>query len=156
MKNITWADFAPFKPCYNPEEKYGPWQGIMLELLQRQDIPADDRIWAFCTGAHWDENEREKNVRLFACACVRKTPIKNGKQVWDLLKDERSRNAIIVAEKFAMGEATKEELDAALDAARDAAGAAAWYAARDAARDAQIQIAIEFLTGPADTGEPTI
>ena len=68
-----------------------------------------------------------KACRLFACYCVRRTPIGRGKVVWDLLTDERSRNAVIVAEKFAKGKATTEELQKA----RIAAYAA--YAAADAA-----------------------
>jgi hypothetical protein len=67
----------------------------------------------------------DKTLRLFACWCVR--------QFWELLTDERSRNAVEVAEKFANGEATSEELVAARDAAWDAAGDAAGDAARDAA-----------------------
>jgi hypothetical protein len=79
----------------------------------------------------------DKDARLFACWCVR--------QVWHLLKDERSKRAVRVAERFAMGKATKEELaaakaaawaaasDAAWDSARAAAWAAAWAAASDAA-----------------------
>ena len=50
--------------------------------------------------------------------------------------DERSKNAVIIAEKFANGEATIDELIAARDAAWDAARAAAWAAAGDAAWDA--------------------
>jgi hypothetical protein len=82
----------------------------------------------------------DRELRLFACWSVR--------QVWHLLTDERSRNAIVVAEKFADGDATREELSAARDAAWDAAwdaasaaraaaSAAAWDAAWDAARAAR-------------------
>ena len=72
-------------------------------------------------------------LRLWGCWCVRNTPISGGRTTWDLLTDERSRNAVEVAEKFARGEATSEQLDAARAAAWDAAGDAAWDAAGDAA-----------------------
>jgi len=60
----------------------------------------------------------DKDLRLFAVWCAR--------EALKLVKtsDERSINACNVAERFANGEATKEELDAAKDAA--------WAAARDA------------------------
>ena len=89
-----------------------------------------------------------KKLRLFACWCARSTPLAGGRTTWDLMIDERSKNAIAVAERYANGKATKEELSAAwllLGAARaaagllrgmlrgDAAGAAAWAAAGDAA-----------------------
>ena len=86
-----------------------------------------------------DDNER----RLLACYMVRNTPLTDGRTVWDLLTDDRSRNAVVVAERYANGNATQEELAAAraaAGAAWDAAGAAAWAAAgaaRDAAWDAQ-------------------
>ena len=75
-------------------------------------------------------------LRKFACFCVR--------QVWHLLSDEHSKNAVIVAERHADGIATDGELaaardaawDAARDEARDAAWYAAWYAASAAARAA--------------------
>ena len=76
------------------------------------------------------ETWNDKNLRLFACWCVRK--------IWHLLTDERSRNAVVVAEKYANGDATQEELDAARDAAGAAAGAAAWAAAWAAAGDAAV------------------
>ena len=86
----------------------------------------------------------DKTIRLFACWCAR--------QVWHLLDDERSRNAVVVSEKYANEEATKKELDiardaawaaeqnvaqsSACDAARGAALCTAWASARNAARDA--------------------
>ena len=71
-------------------------------------------------------------LRKLACRLVRETPLHDGRTVWDLLTDERSRNAVEVAEAYADGKATYEELDAAYDAARAAAVAAA-AAVRDAA-----------------------
>ena len=88
----------------------------------------------------------DKTIRLFACWCVR--------QVWHLLDDERSRNAVVVSEKYANEEATKKELDIArdaawaaeqkvaqsfaCDAARGAALGTIWYDACDAARGAAL------------------
>lgn len=122
QKILTWEDFAPYKPCYNPAERYGEWSGTMLDLLDRKDIPVDDRVWALTTGVAWDVSP-EKNLRLFACKCVR--------EIWELLTDYRSRNAVEVAEKFAKGEAASEDLKAAQEAARaarEAAEAAVWAA----------------------------
>ena len=56
-------------------------------------------------------------LRLWGCWCVRNTLAAGRKTVWDLLIDERSRNAVEVAERFARNEATREELAAAGNAA---------------------------------------
>ena len=142
MKTLTWADFAEHKPCYNPAEKYGEWEGTILDLMHHPDIPAKDKVWAFTREGIADD----KTLRLFAVACARR--------VQHLMKDKRSLDALDVAERYANGNATKEELAAARDAARDAA----WYAASDSAsnaewaaaweteRKAQVEIAIELLT----------
>jgi hypothetical protein len=66
----------------------------------------------------------DRELRLFAVFCAR--------QVEHLLTDQRSIDAISMAEKFAKGEATTGELTAAWAAAwaaADAAWAAAWAAA---------------------------
>ena len=50
----------------------------------------------------------DKDLRLFTCWCVR--------QFWHLLTDERFKNAVIVAEKYARGEATEADFAAVLAA----------------------------------------
>ena len=86
-------------------------------------------------------------LRKLACRFVRETPLHDGRTVWDLLTDERSRKAVEVAEAYADGKATAQELDAARDAAYDAYAAArdAYYTAtRDAAKAAQVQMIAEM------------
>jgi hypothetical protein len=67
-------------------------------------------------------------LRKLVCRFVRETPLSDGRNVWDLLTDERSRNAVEVAEAYADGKATAQELEDAYDAA-DAAACAAYDAA---------------------------
>jgi len=76
----------------------------------------DDALW--CLQAV-DGHDRE--IRLYAVWCAR--------QVQHLMTDKRSLDAIDVAERFANGLATENELDIAWAAARAAAGDAAWDAA---------------------------
>lgn len=90
----------------------------MLWLLERMGYP-DDR-----------------KLRLLACRFVRGTRVDDTRTVWDLLTDERSRRAVEVAERYAVGEARKGELEAAARAASSAARAAssvAWAAEWEAA-----------------------
>lgn len=84
----------------------------------------DDALWC-CRTAH----EYEKQWRLFV--------VWRARQVQHLLTDKRSADAIDVAEKFANGQATKEELAAALAVARAAAWASEAAAWDDADADAE-------------------
>ena len=121
----------------------------------------DDALW--CCRA---EPQYAKEWRLYAVWCAR--------QVQHLMSDPRSLAALDVAEMYANGQATDDDLAAARaaarDAARDAAWDAAWYAAwdaawyaaraaaraaaRDAARDAeQAAQTAEFLRVITETEE---
>jgi hypothetical protein len=93
----------------------------MEELWLRDDINPERRIWIATRPCVLTD----RKLRPFACWCVR--------QVWHLLHDERSRNAVEVAERFANGEATTKEMRAAYAAARAAIANYAAYAATDAA-----------------------
>ena len=83
----------------------------------------DDALWALrCV------HDCDRDARLFAVWCAR--------QVQHQMTDARSTAALDVAENFANGRASNDELAAARAAAREAAWEAAWDDAWDAARDA--------------------
>ena len=136
LKNLTWSDFDQHKPCYSPKEKYGDFTGTILDLLKDERIPDSDKIWAFTREGIMDD----RTLRLFAVRCARK--------VQHLMTDPRSINALDVAENYANGLASDEDLAAAWEAAWEearearaeawaAAMAAASEAAREAAREAR-------------------
>jgi len=94
------------------------------------------------TAMTWSDETRQAVAA--ACRCVRETPIGDGRKVWNLLTDDRSRRAVEIAERYVAGEATYKEMSAAAWAASDAAwdtsdvaagaaAAAAWAAASAAA-----------------------
>ena len=130
MKTFTYSDIKSWDPCYDPTKYISEdWEGTVLDVLDLKECPFKDRLWVILR----TDLVSEKLMRLFAVWCAR--------QVQHLMEDERSITAVNVAEAFANGEATREELDAARaaawaaagDAARAAAWAAAWAAAGDAA-----------------------
>lgn len=94
----------------------------LLTILKSNGL--DDAIWSLRAIDDCQE------IRLFAVRCVR--------QVQHLLTDSRSLNALDVAERYAIGEATKKELDAARAA----------DAARGEAQEAQRQDFIDIFCSP--------
>jgi len=93
----------------------------IIQILDSNGL--DDAIWSLrCI------KDADSEARLFAVWCVR--------QIQYLLTDARSLTALDVAERFAYGLATREELQAAENAAYAAANAAAVNAANAAAANA--------------------
>ena len=88
----------------------------LLTILDSNGL--DDAIW--CLRA---VEGKDREVRLFAIWCAR--------QVQHLMKDQRSIDVLDVAERYANGEATGDELEAAWNAARDAAEATRYAALAD-------------------------
>ena len=118
-------------PCYDPQVAYGECPATMLDILNDERIPVKDLIWAFVICTQIPDNIK----RMAAVRFVRETPISDGRFVADLLTDPRSINALNVAERHALGEASDEELRAtSAYAAYDAATTASAYA--DAYADA--------------------
>ena len=89
----------------------------LLTILDSNGL--DDALWCLIAVEGHD-----REIRLYAVWCTR--------QVQHLMKDQRSLDALDVAEQYALGKATEAELTAARCAATVAAWGAA-YAARDAA-----------------------
>lgn len=111
MKTFTIKDIKSWTPCYDPLEVLpADWSGTALDILRsrKEDISPDDRLWVVLRSEIIDD----KTLRLFAVRCAR--------SVQHLLTDPYSIAAIDVAERFANGNATEEELARARGAAREA------------------------------------
>ena len=93
------------RACYKDDRlaKLIPPEGLTPEEVAAAGVPVDDRIWALCYAAGLDS----KSLRLFSCRTARRAlaHIAN--------PDPLSIAAVDTAERFARGEATKEELGVA-------------------------------------------
>ena len=151
--NTTLNQIRKHNPCENS------WKRLLASLgkTQADDEPLPlrhildtlgvaDAIWALRSLEGVD-----REIRLFACDCAERVlPIFEEKHP----NDNRPRNAIEVARRYANGEATKEELDAAwaaasagsaASAAERAAASAAWDAAWDAEREAHKELFTKYF-----------
>ncbi len=123
---ISYQQIKELNPCYDPIEigMKEDYEDSVVNFIKeyREKVKSKNDI-------HWVLLRKEfltvKELRLFAVWSARK--------VQHLMTDDRSIKALDVAEAFANGNATQEELDSGADAA-DAAWAA--LAAADAARAA--------------------
>ena len=77
----------------------------------------------------------ERKFRLFACACCR--------LVWYLLTDEGSRQAVAVSERYADGQASREELQASAAAGRHVQTLRGYFPREAAARLVRATASVE-------------
>ena len=137
MKTLTIEDIRDLEPCYDPTE-YLPedWSGTVLDILDIKDCSLEDRLWVVTFFLS------DKVNRLFAVYCAR--------QAIALVEnpDERVLEAVEVAERFALGKATKKELAAARVAAD-----AVWAAASGAASGASVASAVARATSVASASD---
>ncbi len=143
MKTFTNNTIRSWSPCYDPAEKYPDeaTQHTVITILDDENLSHADRIWVIMR----TDLVSEKLMRLFAVHCAR--------TVVDKTTDERSINAINVAERFANGEANEADLSAAESAAWYAAESAASSAARSAARSAQREHLRKMIITGIETGD---
>ena len=115
-------DIRKLNPCYDPT-RYLPedWEGSISDILRLDACPEKDRIWVAVRLID------EKTARLFAVWCAREALARVSNP------DRRSIAACDVAERYAHGEASIEELEKAAAATAYAAYAATAYAANAAA-----------------------
>lgn len=83
-----------------------------------------------------------RKLRLFGCACCRR--------IWHILTDERSRQAVETAERYADGLATEPELKRALEAAWTVGENAAFYLASDDAFSITWKAAVDVASVARD------
>ena len=113
----------------------------ILQILEHNGV--EDASWALRAVIDDQKDERDRIARLLACWCARNTPLEDDKTVWDSMTDEGLRAAVEVAERYAVGDATAEELTVASNnappwhftsglvwhVARSTAMKESWYAA---------------------------
>ncbi len=142
MLSTTFRKAKEAGACIESYKKFAKFKGGVSEWGLDKPFPLtevldvcgmDDALWSL--GIVIEPVDKE--IRLFACySAERVLPIFEKQYP----EDKRPRQAIEVSRRYANGEATLEELNAAAGAARSAAWAATWDATWDAgaaaARDA--------------------
>ena len=142
MKTINNELIRSFNPCYDPSTKGIPDDETLTVLKwvekYREEIPETDILWLLLR----NEFLSDKQLRLFAVWCAR--------EALKLVEnpDQRSIDACDVAERFANGLASKEELAAAARTA-EAAAWAAWAADTSALGAARAAAWAAWVAGAA-------
>jgi hypothetical protein len=144
MHLLTRESARAAKACYTDERIAAlvPPEGLTPAQVAVLPVPAPDRFWALNRACGATPREQREQ----ACRCARRALEREraaGRE-----PDARSWSAVEVAERYARGEATGDELRVAASAAYAAAAyAAAAYADADAdEREQQVREYAEALT----------
>ena len=113
---ITREKLRLWGACYDDEQIAAlvPEDGLTPLEIAALEIPAEDRMWVLLR----EDVIPARAMRLLACDWAETACLRPGGA------DERSLAAIAVARRYAVGEATESELNAARSAAGSAASAA--------------------------------
>jgi len=120
MNDVTIAEFCK---THGASQKWVVWAkqhcktGMMSEAYDKLSKSKNSTAKEFFNWV-WPRAFDDKTLRLLAVRFVRETPLADGRKVFDLLTDPRSVNVLVVAERFALGLASLEELEVAVAAAR--------------------------------------
>jgi hypothetical protein len=141
MREMTIEDFCYWHFACNKGRNWALATGCatMTELWRRADMRIEWRVWIATRPGVLDST----TLRLFACWCAQ--------QVLHLATDERSRRAVDVAVRYAVGAATESELADARDSARLAA-----YKATYAMPDACAAAFATYSTSAPDAGDAAL
>ena len=117
MKTFTRSDVLSWDPCHGKTKTLRIMEGMpaemtALDVLRHDAATPADRIWCVIrTGVL-----SERTLRMFAAWCAR-TAI-DAERAAGREPDVRSWHAVEVAERYAVGKATDDELRAAADDVR--------------------------------------
>lgn len=151
MKVYTLNDIRALKPCYDPANHLPQnWMGTIEDIFNVETCPAKDRLWVAIGLVEKEDNGPRIN-RLFAVKCARR------EFAHVLFPDPRSVTACDVAERFANGDATPDELSAAGSAAFSAHAARydnyPWFAARACTTSSEAAARVIIFLSPNDVGK---
>ena len=149
MIKVTRELLRRANSCYGAERENEliPVKGLTIREVAALKIPIDDKIFAICYASNAPDNA----LREFACWCARNAL--NAERKAGREPDPRSWTAVDVAERYARGEASQAELEAAWDAAYEDAFGAASNAASNAAYSAAFYAA---YSTPSDSARRAI
>lgn len=139
-KKINNTLIRSFKPCYDPSEINADDKELLSVkkwILKYRDIVKNkhDILWLICR----EELMTDKDLRLFAVWCARET-------FKITVADERSIEVCNVAERYANGLASDEELENVRLVALKANLSAAWSAVKPSARAVANSAALSVIS----------